>query len=182
MILPKLLKLALGTCLISSISCTPNIKDFDAEKMEYDQIQKIKKAQADPFNNPTTPDHVKVADNDDIYVTVTKGLPIKGHEGIKLDVWNIYAVNRSHTPKCVMINWKLQDFELESPLPYDFLIQDKESIQVGRATQTIWSFDGVAIAIPPSGYVDGMHVRDAEFDEKTHKFICEELEKNIQES
>ena len=82
MILPKLLKLALGTCLISSISCTPNIKDFDAEKMEYDQIQKIKKAQADPFNNPTTPDHVKVADNDDIYVTVTKGLPIKGHEGI----------------------------------------------------------------------------------------------------
>jgi hypothetical protein len=35
------------------------------------------------------------------------------------------------------------------------------------------------IAIPPSGYVDSMHVRDAEYDTKTHKLTCDMLEKDI---
>jgi hypothetical protein len=35
-------------------------------------------------------------------------------------------------------------------------------------TQTIWAFDDVAIAIPPSGYINEMKVRDADY-EKTFK-------------
>lgn len=160
--------------------CTVNIKDYDAEKLEYDQINRIKNAQNDPFNTPSTPPYVKLIDNDDVYVEAIKLKPIKGHQGIMLDVWTVQAVNKSDQPKCITINWKLQDFDFETSLPYEFLALDKETVKIGRMTQTIWSFDGSAIAIPPSGYIDGMRVRGAKYEITTGKLTCDELEKDIQ--
>lgn len=161
------------------VGCTPNIIEVDNEKLEYDQVHKIQKAQADPFISHATPDIVKVADNDDVYVNVVKGLPFLGRNNIKLDTWNIFAINRTEDAKCVLISWKVQDFELESELPFEFVIKSKQTVNVGKMKQTIWSFDDALIALPPSGYVSNMRVRPAQIEHG--RFTCDELDSNIKE-
>ncbi len=75
------------------------------------------------------------------YVEAIKLKPVTGRQNIKLDVWTITAVNQSNTPKCITIHWKLMDFDLETQLPYEFLILDHEELKIGKMKQTIWSFD-----------------------------------------
>ena len=160
------------------------VRDYDAEKLEYERVQELKKAQKeDPFNSPVTPDYVKVADDPDegIYVEVMKLHPITDPHGIKLDIWTVNAVSRSDKTKCVKIDWKLQDFEFESEQPVEFLIKKGETLHIGKMKQSIWSFDTTFIAIPPSGYVDSLHVRDADFDEKTRELTCDMLEEDVDE-
>jgi hypothetical protein len=166
--------------LILLTGCTGVVKDYDAEKLEYDQVNRIKKAQSDPFNSPATPAYVKLVDNDGVYVEAIKLNPIKGHQNIMLDVWTVNAVNTSDKSQCVTINWKLQDFDFETGLPYEFLVSNNATVKIGRMTQTIWSFNGEAIAIPPSGYIDGMRIREAKYEIATGKLSCDELEKDIQ--
>lgn len=167
--------------LLAIVGCTPVIKDYDAEKLEYDQVTKLKKAQSDPFNNPPTAPIVKVVEDQDegIYVEVIKLKPITDGHGIKLDIWNVKATNKKHDPKCVSIMWKLQDFEFESSQPLEFLIHGGETLNLGKMKQSIWSFDGAAIAIPPSGYVEKMNVRKADIDKITHRLTCDMLEEDI---
>jgi hypothetical protein len=162
--------------------CTPNIIDYDAEKLVQVQSDKIKKSQADPFNNNLTPAYVKLAEDEDnnIFIEAIKLKPIKRGDGILLDVWRINAINRTSTPKCVKINWKLQDFEFETTLPYIFLIKGNEILKVGKMQQTIWSFDDVAIAIPPSGYIEDLKIINASLDEKK-KYTCENLDDHVDE-
>ncbi len=176
-------KIFLILTLLAVIGCSQNIIEYDSEKMELDQAKKIKQKQADPFNNPATPDYVKVADDEDegVYIEVMKLHPIKGPQNIKLDVWNVQAVNRTLEPKCVGISWKLQDFEFESEQPMEFLLLGKQTLHVGKMKQSIWSFDGAMIAIPPSGYVDDLKVRKAVFDTKSKRLTCEMEEKDIQD-
>lgn len=175
------MKIILLTLCVLLVGCSVNVRDYDAEKMEFDQIGKIKKAQSDPFNNPPTPDYVRVAEDSGVLIEAIKLKPITGHQNIKLDVWAINAINSNDIPKCVAINWKLQDFELESGLPFEFLINAYDTVKVGRMKQTIWSFDNTAIALPPSGYVDSMRVKDAKMEDTLGKYTCDELEKDIQE-
>lgn len=164
-------------------ACTPNIIEYDAEKMEYDQVKNLKAAQKkiDPFNNPSTPSIVKVADEDGVSIEVIKLKSIKSQDGIVLDVWTVSAMNTSKETKCVTIAWKLQDFEFESEQPLEFLISPNETLKVGKMKQSIWSFDGALIAIPPSGYVDNMKVRKADFEKKTSKLTCDMLEEDVKE-
>lgn len=157
--------------------CAPIVIDFDSSKIEREKATKIKQAQNK--SNPT-PDYVKIIEEDDIVVEVIKLKPTKGPQNIELQDWSISAINNADVPKCVLIGWKLQDFELVSELPNDFLIKEHSTIKVGHAKQTIWSFDDVAIALPPSGYVDSILVRDAPYDDKLKKLSCETLEKDIQ--
>lgn len=165
------------------IGCTPNIKEYDAEKLEYDQTNKLKLAQKkeDPFRSPNTPPYVKVAEDEDehVYIEVIKLKPIKNKDGIKLDVWTVNAINQSPEPKCVIVNWKLQDFEFETEQPIEFLLKGKEVLPLGKMKQSIWSFDGAMIAIPPSGYVDSLKIRAADIDKDTHRLTCDMLEEDI---
>jgi hypothetical protein len=161
------------------VGCAPNIIDIDSEKLEHAQIQNIKKTQSDPFKNEPTANQVKVADNDDVYVEVIKGTPFLSRENVKLDIWTIYATNRTEYPKCVLITWKVQDFELESELPFEFIIKPRQSVKVGKMKQTMWSFDNTFIALPPSGYVDNMRVRHASLE--NGKLTCDEKESEMQE-
>lgn len=160
--------------------CAPVIHDYDGGKLEREQIARIKQAQASSKLEPT-PDYVKVADEDDVIVEVNKTKPIKGTQGIVLDVWKVSATNHSSTPKCVKIDWKLMDFNFETTLPYEFLIKDHQILKVGTMTQNVWSFSDAAVAVPPSGYVDKFNVRDADLDDKTHKYTCDMVEKDIDE-
>jgi hypothetical protein len=173
-------KLFVVSMLVSVVGCM-TVRDYDSEKMEFEQANKIKAAQADPFKSEATPDYVKVAEDDDVTIEVIKLKPIKGPQNIDLQVWTANAINHAKTSKCVRIDWKLMDFNWETSLPYEFLLLDNEVLKIGTMTQTIWSFDGAAIAIPPSGYVDKMKIRDADLDKKTNKLTCEMVEEDIQE-
>jgi len=159
------------------------IQEYDAEKLEYEQISKVKQSQKqkkeDPFISEKTADVVKVKDEDDVLIEAIRSAPIE-HRGVKLEVWVINANNRSSTPKCVIIDWRLQDFNFETSLPYEFLIDKNAIIKVGKMTQTIWSFDDVNIAIPPSGYINDMKVRDADYEKTTNRLTCDTLEEDIQ--
>jgi hypothetical protein len=172
-------KITLLLAIIFVQGCAPVIKDFDAGKIEREKVAQIKQIQL--LKPVPTPDFVRVADEDGVIVEVIKLKPIKGRAGINLDVWSINVSNKSDEPKCVAIDWKLMDFELETSLPYDFLVLDNETIKLGRMKQTIWSFDDNAIALPPSGYVERMRVRDASFEKTTNTLTCETLESDIQE-
>lgn len=156
------------------------VRDYDSGKLEREQVARIKQAQASNKATPT-PDYVKVADSDDVIVEVNKTKPTHGAQGIVLDVWKVTATNHSATPKCVKIEWKLMDFNFETSLPYEFLIKDHQLLKVGTMTQNVWSFSETAIAMPPSGYVEAFNVRDADYDEKLHKYTCDMTEAQIDE-
>lgn len=166
--------------LILVSGCTANIIDYDAEKIEREQVNKIKTAQKDPFNNKITPAYVKIADVDDVYIEAIKLKPEINKDELKLDLWAIQAVNITLIPKCVAINWKLQDFDFETGLEYEFLIKPNQLLKVGRMKQSIWSFDGSNITIPPSGYIESMNIRDAKYEKTINQFVCTELESDIQ--
>ena len=169
--------------LLLLVGCTPNIIDYDAEQIAQVQSEKIKKAQADPFNNKPTEPYVKLAEADDnsIFIEAIKLRPIKRADGIFLDVWLINAINRTPKPRCVKINWKLQDFEFETTLPYIFLIKGGEILKVGKMQQTIWSFDDIAIAIPPSGYINDLKVIEAPLEKQKLNYTCEDLDEHVDE-
>lgn len=175
------MRIAIVLILSSFMAGCVTIKDYDAEKMEYEQIKNVKNAQRDPFKNKPTPDHVKVAEKDDVVIEVHKGLPLTGPEGIKLQVWHAMATNTAKESKCVLINWKLMDFMFESPLPTEFLLKGKEKLIIGKMRQTIWAFDDSFIALPPSGYVDSINIREPDKDKKTGKESCDLDETGIDE-
>jgi hypothetical protein len=160
--------------------CAPVIIDINPSLQERDRANKIKIAQVAKVYGIATPNYVKVADKDNIIVTAIKSNSSTGPQKIQLDTWKVTAVNHGIVAKCVTIDWKLMDFELTTNLPYEFLIRSQETLSVGKMTQTIWSFDDTALALPPSGYIGGMLVRDAEFDRKTRKLTCDMLENDIQ--
>lgn len=161
--------------------CTPNIIERDFEKEEAQRIKDLQKAKEDPFKNQPTPDYVKLIEEDGVYVEALKQHPVKGPGGVMLDVWVVNAVNTAEDPQCVTVNWKLQDFEFESDEPYEFLVPAHKTLKIGKMKQTIWSFDDTFIAIPPSGYVDGIRVREPNVEKLNGKIGCETPEEDIQE-
>lgn len=173
-------KLVLAIALVLVSTGCMTVRDFDGGKLESQQVDRIKQAQSNPNKPEPTPDYVKVADSDGVIVEVFKTKPIKGRKGIVLDVWKVTATNKDSTPKCVRIDWKLMDFNFDTALPYEFVMKPTEQLKVGTMTQTIWSFsDTDAIALPPSGYVHNINVRDADFDDKTKQLTCDMLDSQI---
>lgn len=167
--------------IIAALSSGCAVIDVDFEREEAKRIAELKIAKTDPFKNEPTPDYVKVIEEDDVLIEAIKQKPISGPQGLKLDVWEVNAINHSSDPKCVTVHWRLQDFQLETDLPYEFLINKYETVRIGRMKQTVWSFDDTLIALPPSGYAESVSVVDARFDEKLHSLTCEMLENEIDE-
>jgi hypothetical protein len=163
------------------IGCSLEPIEYDAEKEEAEHIEKIRNAQSkeDPFNNPLTPPYVKVGDNDEITVEVYKLKEFIGYKGLVLQQWDVFVTNKTEDYLCTIIGWKLQDFELETEREVTFLLKPKERIKLGKMKQTIWSFDEVAIAIPPSGYVENIETQEALIDEKTKQYTCDMPEQEI---
>ncbi len=91
------------------------------------------------------------------------------------------ATNTNREPKCVIVEWRLQDFEYESDLPTEFLIKGGQKLSIAKMRQTIWSFDDVSFAaLSPSGKA-AIKVRDADVNKKTGKADCLPDESFIQE-
>lgn len=152
---------------ILSSGCA-TIVDVDPEKLEMEQIRKIKGAQAkiDPFAADLTAPSVRLGQKDRVSIHANKQPDIKGPQDIKLQSWRINVVNSNVEPKCVTIAWKLMDFSFDSNYPYEFYMAPDTTIHLGNMHQSIWDFDGVGIALPPSGYVQDMRVRDPEITQR----------------
>ena len=67
----------------------------------------------------------------------------------------------------------------KSNLPMEFLLFGGETLEIGKMRQTIWAFDNVYLALPPSGYANKLWIRDADVDEQTGAESCEPDESNI---
>lgn len=176
----KLSSLFIVLCFI--VGCTPNIINYDSEKLEAEHIKNVVNTQKiDPFKAQKTLTYVHVKDEDGIFVDVFKSGVTKGTQGILLDTWKATVRNANNTSKCVIIDWHLMEFDFESSLPTEFLVLGKETINVATMHQTIWAFDGTNIALPPSGYVSRIYVREPDINKKTNVEECVLDESMIQE-
>lgn len=176
-----MIRIVVVSAIVSLLSGCMTVRDYDSSKIEMEQINKIKAAQAKSPKVEHTADYVKIADEEDVLIEAIKSKPLM-HKGVQLEVWDINANNKSNEAKCVTITWALQDFSFETSLPHEFLVQPNKIIKIGKMTQSIWDFDDVAIAAPPSGYVHDINVREADVIKKSNKLTCEVLEDDIEES
>lgn len=166
--------------LVLTVSaCSIKVHEYDSEKMEYLQVKNIKKAQSDPFYTEETPTTVRVVEEDGVYVEVHRLDSNTGNQDIKLQVWSAMVTNTTDDNFCATITWKLQDFEFESSYPTEFLIKAHEKLTIGKMRQTIWAFDDVYLALPPSGYAEAIHLREPDINKKTGVISCEFDESNI---
>lgn len=164
--------------------CSINVLEYDFEKQEAEQVEKIKQAQSkkkDPFDSPPTPPYVKIFNDDDVYVEVFRLKDISFRD-IVLQQWEVYIKNKNNYNICVAIKWKLQDFELQSEYPTMFLLKPDQYLDLGKMKQTVWAFDKIFVALPPSGYVDSAKILEAQIDKKTNKYTCDMEEDSVEEN
>lgn len=153
--------------LMTFIGCTPNIKDRDFEKEEAEFIKTHGVAAKDPFYAPPTPDHIMAGEKDDVRITIHKGSPTLhdandvDHNKIELQNWYAVLTNDGKKPVCVMTEWKLMDFEMISDYPgFVYMSPHSQIITYAHLRQQIWNIDGTKFALPPSGYVEDMDIRE----------------------
>jgi hypothetical protein len=174
----KMLKILLVTSTMLLTGCFTVVdRDFEAEEREY--IKQHAAAAKDPLYGAPTPDTVVAATEDGVSVLMYKAAPEK-RSGMDLQVWRSSIYNKNDYPVCVMVQWKLMDFEMISDYP-DFSFIDAKSTMVNYATmrQQIWNLDGTAFALPPSGYVEKLIIREPNMNAKNKErctFNDEEVE------
>lgn len=146
--------------LLGVVGCASTIVDrnFEAEEREY--IKQHAEAAKDPLYAAPTADTIVAGNTDQVSVTLYKATPDK-HEHLELQKWKATITNHNDYPVCVLVHWKLMDFEMISDYP-DFTYVNSNSALTNYATmkQQIWNLDGTKFALPPSGYIDTMVVRE----------------------
>ena len=134
-------------------------RDFDKEEIEYVKKHGIEAAKDPLWQEPSNPFGVLV-DQDGIRVTAYRSAD--ANDGVdKLQVWYVDVQNTTSDAQCVALNWKLQDFQLESN--YETFIYIKPNLvleKVATLTQKVWVLDGLKLVLPPSGYIDGVVIKD----------------------
>jgi hypothetical protein len=154
-------KLVIVSLMLSVVGCATVIdRDFEAEERAY--IKKYgEMAAKDPLYQASTPEHVLAADEDGVRVSIHKGVTEIIYRGMPLQEWYAVLVNDNDYPVCVQTQWKLMDFELVTDYPEAILVQANTSIpNYAKLKQTIWNIDGTEFALPPSGYVQSLGVRE----------------------
>ncbi|MEM2159433.1 MAG: hypothetical protein QXN55_00575 [Candidatus Nitrosotenuis sp.] len=153
--------------LLILVSCAHTVVDRDFEKEEAEYIKKYGVAAKDPFYAPPTPDHIMAGEKDDVRITIHKGTPTmhdsndSEHSKIELQNWFAVLTNDSEKPVCVMTEWKLMDFELISDYPgFVYMSPNSQIVTYAHLKQQVWNIDGTKFALPPSGYVEDMIIRD----------------------
>ena len=84
----------------------------------------------------------------------------------------VYSSNEED--KCVAITWALLDFELITDnISYVKIPAKTTKYDYARFKQKVWDIDGITIALPPSGYVAKIDVKDLD-DKKSCEFFMNE--------
>lgn len=154
-------KLILIAALVMTGCATQQIVDRDFDKEEIDYVKKHGvPAEKDPlWQAPSEPFGVLV-NQDGIRVTAYRSADT--NDGVNnLQVWNIDVQNTTSDAQCIALNWKLQDFQLESNYETFIYVQPKQLLEkVATLTQKVWQIADMKVVLPPSGYIDGVVIKD----------------------
>lgn len=146
--------------------CTATIVDRDFEKEEKDFIKKHGVEAKDPLYAPATPEYVLAGYSEHVLVSLYKG-PSEKQDKIELQVWNATAVNHNDKPVCLMVHWKLMDFSLVTDYgDFTYLKPEQQILKYATMKQQVWNLDGTQFALPPSGYIDNMIIKEPIKDAK----------------
>lgn len=172
--------LVISFLIALSVGCTPNIVDRDFEQEELDYIKKYGEiAKNDPLWAAPTEESIFLTRKDGISVTIHKQAP-DDKEGIMLQNWSAIVTNHTEVDKCVMIAWKLMDFQIvEEHSGYTVVFAKEYILDYVKLKQLLWDISGTRFALPPSGYIDYMDVEDRAEDNPNCEFF--ELEEDIVE-
>lgn len=154
--------LFLGGC--ASKQPVPDHKVVDIDPLELERKMLGEQAGAD---GEPTPPHVVVGEKDGVKIEVHKRKTENSEQYlVKLQTWDVTAINYNHRDKCVTPQWKLMDFKYITDGPSEQFIKAHSMKKMGEMQQRAWIIDGVEVAVPPSGYLYDMRVRDAIADAK----------------
>ena len=149
---------------LSLIGCATVDRDFEKEEQEFIKLHGVRAK--DPFYAPDTPNDVLAGKKDGVRVTVHKGRPTKS-EGFELQQWFAVLTNDSEEDKCIAVLWKLMDFELVTNFPeFIYLTPHQQIVNYASLKQQVWNMDGTKFALPPSGYIEQLDVRDPNLKNK----------------
>lgn len=172
----KSLRLIGLACTLSLIGCA-TVVDRDFEKEEQDFIKQHGQAAKDPFFAPATPNDVIGANEDNIRVTIHKSKSDKVN-GLELQNWKAVLTNDSEEDKCVAVLWKLMDFQLVTHYPeFLYLTPHQQILDYAELKQQIWNMDGTKFALPPSGYIQQMVIKEPNIKNKLGEECVFENEK-----
>lgn len=146
--------------LTTLVGCTPTIveRNFEAEEAAY--IKKHGIAAKDPFYAPATPDYVVAGSEDHVLVTLFKDVP-ENYRGMQLQTWQASVFNHNDYPVCVLVQWKLMDFEMFSDYSdFTLIPANQQLLHFATMKQQIWNLDGTEFALPPSGYIHSLVVKE----------------------
>lgn len=144
--------------------CTPVIIDRDFEKEEAEFIKKYGELAKDPLYAPSTESVIKLAEEDGIEITLYKEQP-DIYEGMLLDNWVAVLKNKTSENLCVLTLWKLMDFQMETDYAdFSYIPANATIYGYAKFKQQIWSLDGTTFALPPSGYIDTLIVKEPNYD------------------
>ena len=154
------MKKLLPLLMLSLAACTPNVKDRDFDKEEIAYIKENGIKSTDPLWQKPTNKVVQAGKMDGVTVVMYRDTDIREGE-LNLQQWKALIINKNDEPKCVQTVWQLMDFQMYTDYP-DFLKVPANSTfqNYARMTQKIWVLDGVRLALPPSGYIADMLVRE----------------------
>jgi hypothetical protein len=145
--------------LVLFITGCGTVRDYDPEKEE---IARAKKHKEDTnLYEPTGP-IVLVGEKKNISVIVEKIESIRDSEFADRQVWEVSVANTAKEDLCVMLVWKLMDFEYISSEPAKFLVPAHYQKTVGKMISNIWDFNGFRVAPPASGYLYSMEISKPE--------------------
>lgn len=161
------------------VGCTPTIVDRDFEKEEREYIKKYgEPAAKDPLYAAPTDKVVFAGEEDGIRITLARGADDKLSTEGGLQNWYAVAYNSNKEPKCFAVSWKLMDFELITDnITFVYLKPNETKYDYARFKQKVWDLDGISLVLPPSGYIDGILVKDPT-EKGDCEFITETIEKD----
>jgi len=166
----------LMTSLVMMLVGCATIKDRDFEKEEKEYIQKYgERALADPLYQKDTPRMVSAANKDHVTVTLTRLPDGKHPKGPRLQNWVAVVSNHNEVDKCVSISWALMDFELITDnISYVKIPAHGYIADYAKFKQKVWEMNGITLALPPSGYITEIDVKDLDKDDKCDFIMDEE--------
>lgn len=143
--------------------CATRVVDYDPE--HAGTASRVE--HAEPL--PTAP-VVVVAKNDNVAVRVVRKDSLD-RDGVTLQQWDVFTSNEGREDVCVGVVWRLMDFRYVASVPTPFHVPAQRHVFIGEMVQTTTVINGVVVALPPSGYVQELHVVEPNGSEEPCLFL-----------
>lgn len=169
-------KLLPAILLVLIASGCATVKDYDPEKEEILRAKKYGEMLKQEEPTATT---VAVGEMKNVTVFVEKAPPLTENELIERQVWHTYVANGNNQAKCVMLVWKLMDFEYASNEAARFYVPANSQRFVGSMVQKVWDLNGLRFTVPASGLLYRLFVTDPKNHVQKNKDPCELVDDKV---